>query len=244
MAKAFTYIPQRSFDAFVGDLESLDDVMAALAVDPLEAEDAYRLFGVKGIPHSLKDFADRGRGAYTQALETVAQWTMVQKDAAVALQVMLTYDLRIGTWCAAQVARESLELVSSRGPAPRIAVETAERWVLGQATAKECLAAARACFSLRTELMNAAGTGNASIDAAAAASLAAAYVASHPASEERYSNRERRGTGSTARAAATIMPYLSGALPSSAYWEEQRSSELRRLRQVVAAACLSYPVLP
>ncbi len=247
MHKTFTRIPQRSYEAFVGNFNpplfnpTLHQTLAALAVDPLEAEDAWKIFGVDGIPHSLENFADRGRVAYRQALETISQWVMTRSSADIAMGEIAAYDSRLEVWLSCAVAREALPLAQKNDDRPLKAIETAERWVIGRATPAECGAASDAADASSTENY---AIGEAMYPvrydrrAMAAAGLASAAMESARAAME-------NNQFGAQNAMDVAMAYASAkADPGASAWNDTRVAELYRLREVVAAACLSYPVIP
>ncbi len=268
--KTFTHIPQRSFDAFVGNQEAtLDDLMAALAVDPLEAEDAFKLFGVKGIPHSLKDFADRGRVAYRFALETIAKWVSSRVDTAKSLEAIAKYDPRLAVWCACGIAREALQFLPVADPptiaGPYTMTETAfhafnainatEEWVIGKVNSDAIEMAAR---NVRRVVDSNPGSisgtvASAALGAVTAVNHAADSLDSSTSAHDASFHREAAGwRASFAFVAAVDAAGERAASDVVDGGERQRSAaaaravkaEGLRLRGVVAAACLSYPVLP
>ncbi len=237
MHPKFTRIPQRSYKAFVpGRKVELDALLAALAVDPLEAEDAFKLFGVGGIPHSLENFADRGRGAYRQALETISQWVTSRRSADSAIREIAQYDRRLGVWCAAQLARTVLRAVPKGEGRPLIAVETAERWVIGEATAQQCRDAASSSAAAAADMPF----------RSAQSSTHAAYAAARAAKTAVEHQSFASGTASSAAYAADMAAYYMDKSPSlsQAEFKALRIADGRRLLEALADACLSYPVLP
>ncbi len=233
MHKVFTHIPLQSYKAFVGRREpTLDAVMAALAVDPLRADEAFDQLGVEGVPRSLVDFTSRGAVAGSRALDTIAQWTLTREDARAALVSLVRYNRALGVWAACGLARQVLRNVPMGVKRPLLAIETAERWVRGEATTDDCRKAAIAAMAAadqasRDEVGPAANDAANAAYAAAYAALSAVYAFDEAASATY--------AGAAADAAA-------GAL-ATAQWNASRRSELQRLRKVVADACLSYPAM-
>ena len=78
MVYDFPLISVRSWSALVSDVSNLDQVMGALAADPLEAED----LAIAGElpPHRLEDFAAMGGSWLQKALETISVWLQRQLD--------------------------------------------------------------------------------------------------------------------------------------------------------------------
>ncbi len=227
MHPTFTRVPQRSYDALVDDRDvTIDAVMAALAVDPLEAEDAFKLFGVDGIPRTLQHFADRGRGAYVQALETLSQWVRTQDSLRLALRKLTLYDMRIGMWAASQMVREVLPFVLPRYEAPRLAIEAAERWVVGEISDSDL-------YQTHLPCTRTGGTTASRIAGEAASSV---VVVPHLRSPEFMET--------AALEAVQALFYAGGGTYESRRPNWMRSPEAWKLRDVVADACLSYPVIP
>jgi len=77
--------------------------MAALAADPLEAEDLAAMGETP--PHSLEDFADRGPQWTAKALQTISEWIVVcERDTSEIPMTLImgnlaSYSPRIATWC-------------------------------------------------------------------------------------------------------------------------------------------------
>ncbi len=245
MNKTFTRIPQRSYNAFIGRRKvTFDAVMAALSVDPLEAEDAFQLLGTKGVPRSLKDFADRGRSAYWQALETISQWMRYPKseasDARMAIEVVSYYDQRLSIWLACQAARETLRFRPKNEDVILHLIETTEKSVRTGVSAAE-----------RKESEDLFREYTMSFDTAyyASKSIADGHALHSARSAERaflvdgappgtYASASFAGKAVWEAAECAVVP-VEGPL-----WRSSMDAELSRLRGVLADACLSYPVIP
>jgi hypothetical protein len=202
---------------------TLEQVLCAAIVDPANAEDASEEYGVEGTPHSLRDFWEwRGATGIDLALQIAAQWTMQQKKADAAIRQIITWDRRVGVWCACQVAREALRFVPEGEVRPRIAVETAERWVVGDATIEEVRAAR---------------------DAARAAIAAAAYVTAYAATAATSAADAANAAAYLADAAADAAAYsaATAGLRRGQDWVRAKDAELVRLREVIANSCLTFP---
>lgn len=78
MVYDFPLIPVRSWSALVSDASNLDQVMGALAADPLEVEDLADAGELP--PHRLEDFAAMGGSWLQKALETISVWLQLQLD--------------------------------------------------------------------------------------------------------------------------------------------------------------------
>ncbi len=164
----FSRVPQRSYEAVVGDRPpELEELLFALAVDPHEVADViedraarsiqYQLgdserpgrpaFGGEGIEdraarsirYRLEDFAHTGRLAFVGALETISAWTMSSlRCPGDPLNAIERYDRRLGVWIGCQLAREVVSALPKIMTKPWRAIETAERWVVGKASGTEC----------------------------------------------------------------------------------------------------------
>ena len=144
--------------------------------------------------------------------KTSPMWTPEHRDAvAAALRDWVLEhraDRRVAVWLVCAVARTALRYVPAGEDRPRLAIETAERWVRGAATKEECGGAADAAAA------------NAAADAAAAAAYAA-YAANDANASARAVSYE----------AADAAAYAAAAL-----WTAARNSALRDLCQTIAAA--------
>ena len=148
-------------------------------------------------------------------------WVLEQSDARVVLRTVTRADRRVAVWLVCAVARTALRYVPAGEDRPRLAIETAERWVRGAATKEECggaadAAAANAAASAAAD----AADANAAADAAAAAAYAA-YAANDANASARAVSYE----------AADAAAYAAAAL-----WTAARNSALRDLCQTIAAA--------
>lgn len=90
---------------------------------------------------TLPQWTPEVREAVAVALHDYA---LSQSDARDVLRAIAASDRRVGVWLACAVARTVLHLVPAGEDRPRIAIETAGRWVRGTATEQECRAAAAA----------------------------------------------------------------------------------------------------
>ena len=231
MHPVFTEIPQRSYNALVRK-GTLEEVLLALITDPLAAEDVADELEAKtrklpAVTPSV--FADLGANALSAWKITVAQWVMTQADARPALRALIAYDRRLGVWGACQVAREALSYVFVGEDRPRIAIETTEAWVVGRASIEQVRQSAAAA--------NAAAVSAAYATSAAAWAAAAAANAAADAAYAAYA-ATAAACATAAAAAAADAAYAYG----SAKWNAARDAELIRFREVVANACMTFPV--
>lgn len=99
----FPMIPVRSWSALVLSVQDLDQVMSALAADPVEAEDLAAMGETP--PHSLEDFADRGPQWTVKALQTISEWIMVcsrnpsETSMPWIMGQVASYSPRLAAWC-------------------------------------------------------------------------------------------------------------------------------------------------
>ena len=59
-------------------------------------------------------------------------------DVVALLRALAATDMRAAAWCAAQCARTALHLIPAGEDRPRSAIEAAEAWARGHATAADC----------------------------------------------------------------------------------------------------------
>lgn len=128
----FTFVPERSLQAFSrGRIPTLRELLCALIVDPLEAEDAAEQLDPLEISCTLTDFADRGAAMYRASLETIAQWVIMKSrigEMFSAMDAIGRYDARLGTWCSFCVCQEMLARDAECAPM----LEQLRRWILGE----------------------------------------------------------------------------------------------------------------
>ncbi len=231
MHPTFTRVHQRSYDVFVGEGEaSLEDLLTAFSVDPMEAEDAFEQFHPRELRRDLQQFASVSRVSFAWAIETVSQWASVQKSADDALQSIVSYSKELGVWCACQVARDSLRNARGRESGPLLAIVAAERWVAGQGSEKNCVDAA-AEAEWRANSIGVSQMRDCLLSASSAAYAASGRFAKDSAKES-VRLCARRAAGS----------FFTGV--QSSEWLGYFNGELRRLCSVVADACFSFPVIP
>lgn len=73
-------------------------------------------------------------------------WALEQTDASDLVLEMTASSRRVGVWLTCAVVRTVLSHVPDQERGPRVAVETAERWVRGLATVKEARSAASGAY--------------------------------------------------------------------------------------------------
>lgn len=234
----FTHIAPRSLKAYVGRRRrTIDAVMAALAVEPLEAEDAYKQFGVQGTPHSLAYFASRdieSRGGYTAALQTISEWIGGESKADWALNQLCHYDRRLGAWCCLAMASHVVSSIGMTDTFVDGPIAEARSYVLGKSKRDALLkaidqhiAAQDRSLSLSERIVNSMSCVFWSVSSVTA-----------------YADRDAGNRAALAFdwAAATLLTkfplLMNGERP---YYEPEVKYELR---SVIAEACLSYPVTP
>ncbi len=251
----YTRVPMSSFVAaeVAIDGTTLGRVMQALAIGHLESEDISEEHGRVAMvpPHSLRDFADEGKVQLADVLETISQWVMTQSDAEYALDELTGYDHKLGVWCACQVARHGLQAVPHHDHHLPVIIDVLERWVTGQGTVEDCRRAvemADAC-SRRVDSMTGLDLANsvayAAEAAAARANEAMHYTTATAGSIARVCARSMVGSGFDKFADVTLddIDRLASGKESER-WTSAKNAELVRLREIVSAACLSYPGNP
>lgn len=240
MHSYYTEIPLRSFDATVKN-GWLSEVLTALLVDPLEAEDVaetlarsdttYRMVfslrdGVREpVPISLEYFMSLPSKSVFERLKiTVAQWIMTQPDAMQAAYETTAWDQRFGVWCTCQAVRVCLPNVRFDDPNPSDAIAAAERWVIGLAN---------------VDAVNDAA--NKAIDSAVSAEVDGDVAASSAADAAAFSANAALGSGF--KAAAYANDAISSAATSilTARRQTSRVTVSVELRDVMARSCLTFP---
>lgn len=103
-------------------------------------------------------------------------WVLSQSDACGMLRVIARSSRRISVWLACASARTVLRYVPVGEDRPRIAIETAERWVRGEASERECGVAANNARDAEEVLRGTVGNSSANRAACAAASAAEATL--------------------------------------------------------------------
>ncbi len=137
-SKIYPHIFRRSWKAAVGSVRDprVDQVMLALMLDPLEAEDAVKETTpyLQVLESGLQVFAAHSDPkAMTAALETIRQW-MLRKDSPEAFAGLANYSHRLSVWC----ALESMPLVDGELIDQRLidassaTVTAVGRWVRSQ----------------------------------------------------------------------------------------------------------------
>lgn len=250
MHSIYTEIDARSYDAIVKN-GYLSEVLLALLVDPLEAEDVAdsvttRDMGkisisvnglVSSAPISPADFqALPSKDGFEKMKITLSQWAAVAADARESLLPMATWDVRFGIWCACQVARSALVYVPSGEERPLFAIEAAERWLQGKFYGTPI-------HSIRSQLRSAAdGAFASSVETVYSASQSA-YAACAAALEASFYQNRRAAAlcSSAASQAASAFADSLRLVTGSDRWRRASESESIRLRKVIAEACLTFP---
>ena len=169
---------------------------------------------------TLPQWTPEVREAVAVALHDYA---LSKSDARDVLRAIAASDRRVGVWLACAVARSALWHVPAGEDRPRLAIETAERWVRGQATVGECRAAADAADAAAYAAAYAAY-------AAAAYAADAAHVAAYAAAAD------AADAASAANAAAYAAAYAAADADADAAWRGACTRSLRDLCQTIALA--------
>lgn len=223
----YTNVYQKSYEVFAKHSKKLDPLLIALMVDPLEAEDAKKLFGKK-IPHSLDDFRNRdGQMAVDAALQTVVQWLQQQSSLGSAVAEIAAWNCRLAVWLDVAASRWALSAISSNDARLTDSLNTVERWVRGLAGQDE----------LSTALM----------DSVSAVSDASNVPWILP--REAYAARAVMRTAQAADGAFMInrcnsySEYVPDEAASAHYGYSSRpiGEKLIELRSVLANACMTFP---
>lgn len=247
MHELYTHVAQRSFDVVVERKAqdwwhpSLDAVMTALAIDPLEAQDFStgdrRKKPAMELPaHDLRSFADSGR--LLDALKTVAQWVerrqpwteepedevpdMTSEALGEALGDVLDFNQKLGAWSACKVLRWIVDRVSATRDQKRLCLsvaDTVEGWVRSGVIDRVLLLNQR---NAAEGLWSAAG----SIGFVGAASVNCADTASSD-------------VVSASRGAAYTVTWTISAVINNG---DSPLTAIEKLRDVIADACRSFPV--
>ena len=213
----YTHIPQKSYKAYVNDRQNLDQVLCALIVDPDDAADAAKEYGLE-LPHSLEDFQSYSLKFVEMMKQTLAQWVMTNANAQDAMPELTRWNIRVGTACACAVAR-SVQKYLGGGWYDRSEsqMRAAEAWVDG---------------SMDKEKMRSIVRENAPPSSLAQFSRLSWLAATS-------SNRAATVPVLGSYAAATSVRYAADAI-YEANDASSRDDALVRLREVVANACLSF----
>ena len=225
----YTKIDQRSYDAYV-KTGSLRELICAFVVDPDEAFDAYELSGVAGTPHSYEFVMSQGASFVSAAMETISAWALLSPGANEAMREIAEWSRMLSVWCACKVVRESLYLTKHN--APRIAVETTERWVSsgGMVPIDQLRTAYRAAFRYQN-------SGVVRSYAEGMCAESAGEVARLPfADEDEFVQMAVGVVGSTNAAISDV-----GEGETEEYVENYDANNLS-LRRVIANACLTFPL--
>jgi hypothetical protein len=241
----FTEIDSKSYAAIVKN-GYLSEVLLALLVDPLEAEDvADSIRGrsetaikleVNGrsflAPISLEDFESLpSKDAFEKLKITLSQWVKTIEGAGSAVKTLAMWDRVFGVWCACAVAREALLFVPKSELRPLRAIEAAEAWVLGMVTSAQVDLAIADAFA-------ASGDASRADDVAASDAASAAAHAANIAIAASASSVYASAVYAVAYAAIDA---ADDAADADVVWEDARNAELVRFRHVVANACLTFP---
>jgi|JI10StandDraft_1071094.scaffolds.fasta_scaffold01000_27 hypothetical protein len=248
----YTEIDTRSYNAIV-KYGWISELLLALLVDPLEAEDVGEslkrwnhteiLITGGRAPTSRSDFIDlHSRSAFEKMKITLAQWSASMTNSEEALRILFDWDFRFAAWCGCAVARDSLKFVPKEDRRPIDAIESAESWVRGDLGAKTMLSASKSAFrsSQEARVKRLASAEN----AASAASTVA--VAIYDMSRGNTMDAGMELTFVVSQTASAWSAYLSGREYASGVDKATTSSEhyqdqISRLCGVVAEGCITFP---
>ena len=161
-----------------------------------------------------------------QVRNALAAWVKRQKNGAVALRELTEWDRKLGVWCACAVVESALKHLPAGEDRPRIAIETARSWVLGQATVEQLRKAGTDSLKARHAVKAAdASKGSCPYLVAAATNVTLMAIFEQDAN--------------AALTGSDVAKYVAQALPT---YRERRAG-LGRLRTVIAQAILNYPVV-
>jgi len=179
-----------------------------------------------------------------------SDWVREQNDAREVLRSISTWSPRLGMLLACRVAREAIRIVPEDDGRPLHAIETAERWVNGEATAEECKRAADEAYAVADATADAAAAADtadhyaaytAASDAHAAAAYAS-YAATTVADVDTLAVAAyayESGDYAAAAASATALAAAAAYAPYSDNWNRTRTTELHRLCGVIAEDLLT-----
>lgn len=245
MHSHYTEVEARSYDAIVKN-GWLSEVLLAMAVDPLEAEDvadviarndAMKTMMIDGSQRALLSLSD-GLGAsfLDRAKITASQWASQQSDGRSVMAQLAEWDQKVGVWCACHLPVGMLARLPKDRPQARETIRKTLSWVFGQDTAATVLANAEkeAVSSKWTSVgMLAANSFANRVEDAAFAAYSVA--------------KSNRKSGMTKSAEDAVTSYLLAAYVayvgrSSAFAESEDLDPFSSAScQIIADACLSFP---
>lgn len=225
--RPYTLIHPKSFKAYVRR-GTLREVLCALIVQPEEAEDIAEEYGFSATPHAMKDFELAGGSkAVSAALQTIAEWTMRQSGADVAIVQITQWNRRLGVWCACQTSKMLLGEVSSDVEPFKELISLIEGWVVGRVGRLD-LQVAASRFNESTYNYESSFDLYAR-DAVVNAAFAGSYR------DEEYADASTKQ--SVAAAAMAPLDRLDGSVK----WNREFAERLAYLRRFIANACLTFP---
>lgn len=227
----YTEIPLRSFNALVGDKETIENLLIALMVDELESEDVANYIWKRPQNRPLvtsRAFFEMGANATDAWKRTLSQWCMRQDSAPDALVKLTIYNWRLGVWCACQLAQDALRLIRIGGRATRTSIEMTKAWVAGKVTIDRVISAGD---EAEEEVRDGAS------DMQFAVGIAASEAARGASVNNRYSAAYMLASAARRVARAEAEAAYDDLLDNVNGYEYQ----IVRLREGVADACLSFP---
>lgn len=255
-----TKVPSRSFDIIYKN-GWLSEALLALIVDPLAAEDIERtLERVReritivpdfednlpyDAPIRLADFKDLGSKWVQVMLETMAQWVMYQQgSASAAIGSIYLIDRRIAAWCACSVAREALRVMPPEDDRPLRAIIAVEKMVGSRRNNGVAQMYSEASEEAARRYLLSAESTRVSANYYLDASRSAAAVAAGNLIQILTGSKERDQAVFVVDCVAYALAYyeVSKDVRRADDWGTVKQMELMRLREVIAKACLSFPV--
>jgi len=179
--------------------------------------------GVRDPFDTISEWTPEIRRAVTHAWADLAR---SRSDAREVLLTITAWSSQLGVLLTCRVAREALIFVPEDEKRPLQAIETAERWLLGEATVEECKLAAKKAF-------DAADFDDSTNRAAFYAAFAASHAAEAGASVIA-ALVTPAATDAIADAAAYAAAARAAATADEDAWKDVHSKELHRLCGVIA----------
>jgi len=230
----YTEIPLRSFNALVGDKETIENLLIALMVDEFAAEDVAEQIANQSMPRpdvSAASFFDLGANAWDAWKATVSQWASRQVDARRAIRGITIYNRKLGVWCGCWVVRRVLPLVPAEDRTPRLAIETTESRLVGRSTLNNLREVSRA---VKKMIIPFSDPGIAMNDA-----VAAAYAVTRAGLDRNELNNESAAADLEDAVRCVAEAELAG--DGLSMNDEKVAEQLTILLPTVAEACFYFP---
>lgn len=240
----YTEIPKHSLEAFLVR-GNLSEVLLALSTDPAKVHATSRSVHdvretqvdllidkrVVKAPIGIDDFSSAGTLAFKRMKTTLSQWVMKSDLEFYALRDLALWDQRFGVWCSCKTARSVMHLIDRDELRPIGVIESAESWLLGNATEREVLSKASA---VRLSSYS---------HQAAAWAVESALAAARTVDSPRASSRALWCALSASQAVgwATRDAEFAADAAAAAGKPAAAVADHVRIREVIANACLSFP---